>query len=846
MRAGTSDVGTLPEIPVPPLPLDRPRAETRAHRNPQSTVAEATLAPVAPERRNMTPSPTNSQGMRSRLFVKYVALFVGVVALALLANGASQIWFFFQEHRASLIRIQHEKAEAAAAKIDQFLNEIESQLGWTVQLPWRASTLPQRQTDAWRLFRQVPAITELTQLDPSGREQLRVSRLVAPDVLGSGTDYSKDPKFLEAVAHKIYYGPVYFRNNSEPYLTLALAGDRDAGVSIAEVNLKLIWDVVSQMKLGEHGQAYVVDGRGRLIAHPDISLVLSNLDLSHLAQVREALKTLTDGSATTLQTAKNLQGEEVLTVSSRIPSLDWLVFVELPTDEAYAPLRATVTRTGWLFLGALALAGLAGTLLARKMVVPIQALRAGAARIGSGDLGQRISIKTGDEIEQLAEQFNDMATRLQDSYSDLERKVESRTRELTQSVSELRALGEISQAVNSTLDLESVLTTIVANAVQLSSTDAGAIYVFEDTQDEFALSATYGMDAATVGALKKLRIRLDSPALAPAIARREPVQIPDLHDEPPDSVNRVILSAGYRGLLIAPLLRADRIVGMLIVRRKEPGLFPKATIEMLRTFADQSVLAIQNARLFSEIAQKSRQLETESRHKSQFLANMSHELRTPLNAILGYNQLMLNNIYGETNDRMRTVLARVQSNGKHLLGLINDVLDLSKIEAGQLTLTVSDYSMKQIVYSVSAAVEPLLAEKRLGFKVDIPADLPPGRGDGRRLTQVLLNLVSNAIKFTDAGVVSISVKPTDRDFTVAIRDTGPGIAAADQVRIFEEFQQADSSVTKKKGGSGLGLSIAKRIVNMHGGDLWVESDVGYGATFYFKIPISVDHREAKQ
>ncbi|MGE0034271.1 MAG: ATP-binding protein [Xanthobacteraceae bacterium] len=793
----------------------------------------------------MANTPIAPHDIRSRLFVKYVALFVGVVTIALLANGASQIWFFIEEHRASLIRIQREQAEAAAAKIDQFLSQIESQLGWTVQLPWTASTLEQRQTDAWRLFRQVPAITELRQLDPSGHEQLRVSRLVAPDVLGSGVDYSKDPKFREAVANKKYFGPVYFRNNSEPYLTLSLAGGRGAGVSLAEVNLKLIWDVISQIKIGERGQAYVVDARGRLIAHPDISLVLSNKDLTDLAQVRAALANLSDASEPTLETANDIRGQEVLTAHARVPSLDWLVFVEQPTGEAYAPLNHTVARTIWLFLGALGVAFLAGTFLARKMVVPIQALRAGAARIGSGDLGQRISIRTGDEIEQLAEQFNDMAIRLQDSYSDLEKKVESRTRELTQSVSELRALGEISQAVNSTLDLESVLTTIVTHAVQISKTDAGAIYVFEDVKDEFLLRTTYGMDPTTIATLKKLRIRIDNPALAAAIKKRQPVQVPDLRNVPPDPVTQAILCAGYRSLMVAPLLRPDRIVGMLVIRRKEPGLFSQATIDLLKTFADQSVLAIQNARLFSEIAQKSRQLEVESRHKSQFLANMSHELRTPLNAILGYNQLMLNNIYGETAGRMRTVLSRIQSNGKHLLGLINDVLDLSKIEAGQLTLTVSDYSVKQIVYSVSAAVEPLLADKKLAFKVELPPDLPTGRGDGRRITQVLLNLVSNAIKFTDEGEVTISASATGDGFTLAVRDTGPGIDPADQARIFEEFQQADNSATKRKGGSGLGLSIARRIVDMHGGRLWVESSVGSGATFFFTVPISVERQVAE-
>jgi signal transduction histidine kinase len=385
----------------------------------------------------------------------------------------------------------------------------------------------------------------------------------------------------------------------------------------------------------------------------------------------------------------------------------------------------------------------------------------------------------------------------------------------------------------------------VTHAVQISNTDAGAIYVFEDARDEFLLRTTYGMDPATIATLKKLRIRIDNPALAAAIKKRQPVQVPDLRNVPPDPVTQAILCAGYRSLMVAPLLRPDRIVGMLVIRRKEPGLFPQATIDLLKTFADQSVLAIQNARLFSEIAQKSRQLEVESRHKSQFLANMSHELRTPLNAILGYNQLMLNNIYGETAGRMRTVLSRIQSNGKHLLGLINDVLDLSKIEAGQLTLTVSDYSVKQIVYSVSAAVEPLLADKKLAYKVEVPPDLPAGRGDGRRITQVLLNLVSNAIKFTDEGEVTISVSATGDGFTLAVRDTGPGIDPADQARIFEEFQQADNSATKRKGGSGLGLSIARRIVDMHGGRLWVESSVGSGATFFFTVPISVERQVAE-
>ena len=257
------------------------------------------------------------------------------------------------------------------------------------------------------------------------------------------------------------------------------------------------------------------------------------------------------------------------------------------------------------------------------------------------------------------------------------------------------------------------------------------------------------------------------------------------------------------------------------------------------------MLAIENANLFHEIEEKSRQLQLASQHKSQFLANMSHELRTPLNAILGYTELILDNIYGDIPDKARATLDRVQSNGKHLLGLINDVLDLSKIEAGQLNLTLTDYSIKDVVYSVFSAVESLANNKKLALKVDLAPELPPAHGDERRLTQVLLNLVGNAIKFTDKGEVAIKASSANGSVTVAVQDTGPGISESDQAKIFEEFQQADSSTTKEKGGTGLGLAIAKRIVEMHGGRLWVESKVGQGSTFAFTVPVTVATQAAE-
>ena len=803
----------------------------------QSPISVADSAPQA------TPVPTRSRArLRIGLFLKYVVLFFAVVLVALITNGAFEVWFSYQEYKSSLIRIQREQAEAAAAKIGQFIREIEAQVGWTTQLPWSAGTVEARRFDGVRLLRQVPAITELSQLDATGHERLRVSRL-AMDVVpppGSEIDYSKDPKFTEAVAHKVYYGPVYFRRESEPYMTLSLAGTRrDAGVSVAEVNLKLIWDVVSQIKVGEHGHAYVVDSQGRLIAHPDISLVLRNTDLSQLAQVQAAQARARGAPADQVQEAEEVRGRRVLTAYAPVAPLGWFMFVELPIEEAYAPLYATLYRSFLLLLAGLLLALIAGLFLARKMVVPIQALRVGAARLGAGDLGQRISIKTGDELEGLADQFNDMAGKLQDSYADMENKVETRTQELAQSVGELRALGEVSQAVNSTIDLETVLNTIVTKAAQLAGTEAGAIYVYDEAQNEFRLRATYGMSEELITAMQDQHASI-SEAVSDLTAAREPNQVADLLDQPSAPVNAIMIKAGYRARLLVPLLAPDGPVGALVVRRREPGEFPKSTVDLLRTFAAQSVLAIQNARLFSEIGQKSQQLEVASQHKSQFLANMSHELRTPLNAVLGYTELILDSIYGEVPEKARTTLERIQSNGRHLLGLINDVLDLSKIEAGQLTLSLADYSIKGVVHNVYGAVESLATSKNLALKVELPKDLPPAHGDERRLTQVLLNLVGNAIKFTDTGEVAIRTSVANGSYTVAVHDTGLGIAEQDQGKIFEEFQQADSSITKQKGGTGLGLAIAKRIIEMHGGRLWVEFELGHGSTFAFTVPVNVE------
>ena len=547
--------------------------------------------------------------IRTRLFTKYVALFVSVVAIALSSNGVFEVFFYYREHKAALIRIQHEQAEAAAAKISQFIKEIESQLGWTTQLPWSAGSIEQRRFDALRLLRQVPAITELAQVDSTGKERLRVSRL-AMDVIDSGLDLSKDPKFSEAAAHKVYYGPVYFRRESEPYMTLSLAGARkDAGVSIAEVNLKLIWDVVSQIKVGEHGHAYVVGSGGRLIAHPDISLVLRNTDMSKLAQVRAAQAGRSDSDADLLQGAKNIQGQEVLTASAPIAPLGWTMFVELPVEEAYASLYAALQRLALVLAAASLFAVLAGIFLARRMVGPIQALRAGAERIGSGDFAQRISIRTGDELEGLANQFNDMGSRLQEPDADLEHKVEQRTSELTESLQQQTATADVLKVISrSAFDLKSVLTTLTESAKALCGASLGIICLRDG--DVMRLQAEFGCTPAFIDFMNANPIRPGRDTITGRVLLDgKPVHVSDVRLDPEYNFGYAPAIGDYKAVLAVPLMRDDAVEGVLLLGRPAPGPFSERQIELVQTFADEAVIAIENVRLFEQVQAKTRDLQ---------------------------------------------------------------------------------------------------------------------------------------------------------------------------------------------------------------------------------------------
>jgi GAF domain-containing protein len=416
----------------------------------------------------------------------------------------------------------------------------------------------------------------------------------------------------------------------------------------------------------------------------------------------------------------------------------------------------------------------------------------------------------------------------------------ARTTELGSSVAELKMLNDVAQAVSSTLDLRSVLSTILTSSLGMTWANAGAVFRYSRDERAFRLVEAVGWDEALLRSVRDLRLAESETAMGEAVARRTPVQLANTEQRASNPLRDLTLAAGYHSALIVPLLGAERIFGAIMLLRQEAGEFPAETVRLMQTLASQSVLAIQNARLFREIADKSEQLALASQHKSQFLANMSHELRTPLNAILGYAELLVDGIYGALPDRPKGVLERIQNNGKHLLALINDVLDLAKIEAGQLTLTLEDYALPEVVRSVVTATEPLATSKGLSFTATLQDNMPMGHGDARRLSQVLLNLVGNAIKFTDAGEVAISASSVNDQFVLSVSDTGAGIADADQDRIFGEFQQVDNTNTRNKGGTGLGLAISKRMVEMQGGTISVASVLGQGSTFRVVLPVHVD------
>jgi signal transduction histidine kinase len=422
--------------------------------------------------------------------------------------------------------------------------------------------------------------------------------------------------------------------------------------------------------------------------------------------------------------------------------------------------------------------------------------------------------------------------------------LEARTRELAHSVGELKALGEVGQAVSSTLDLETVLTRIAAHAVQLSGADGGTVYEFDESSERFELRGSHQIEKELIEALRANPIEMGGGTVGRAAASRVPIEVPDLQNEMDYTGTRLrplLRRLGYRSLVAVPLLREEKIMGGLSIFRRTPGSFAPEVVNLLQTFATQSVLAIQNARLFREIEDKSRQIEAANRHKSEFLANMSHELRTPLNAIIGFSEVLGERLFGELNEKQAEYTEDILSSGRHLLSLINEILDLSKVEAGRMELELATFDLPLAIDNARTFVRERATKHGITLDVAVDEHLGDFVGDERKIKQILLNLLSNAVKFTpEGGRIGIEARQADGAVEISVSDTGIGIAPEDQPRIFEEFRQVGSDYAHKGEGTGLGLTLAKKFVELHGGKIWVESEVGKGSKFTFTLPMNLE------
>ncbi len=508
-------------------------------------------------------------------------------------------------------------------------------------------------------------------------------------------------------------------------------------------------------------------------------------------------------------------------------------------DSVNASNRRSLILTTVFAVSAVVLAWLCGFVISWSIILPVREAQRFLGHVAAGNFGLGITVPNRDEFGALADSMNHMSQELR-RFDEEQRRAAA---ELARSVEELRALGEVGQAVSSTLDMDTVLLTIITHAVQLSRADAGTIYKYDEAAEVFEPRANYGLSEELIEAIRESRLRLGDGAVGTAAARRAAFQIADLEKDPTYRLRDILRRGDFHSVLAVPLLREERVIGGLVIRRRLAGEFPQSVVNLLQTFAAQSVLAIENARLFKEIQAKSTQLEAASQHKSQFLANMSHELRTPLNAIIGVTEMLQEDARDLKREDELEPLERVLRAAKHLLALINDILDLSKIEAGKMDIHLESFAIAPLIQDVVQTIGTMAAKNGNEVVVNCAADVGTMRADQTRIRQALLNLASNANKFTERGTVAISAKRTTEEgrewVTMAVTDTGIGLTSEQMGRLFQEFVQADASTTRKYGGTGLGLAISRRFCQMMGGDITVESEAGRGSTFTIRLPAEV-------
>jgi class 3 adenylate cyclase/HAMP domain-containing protein len=535
--------------------------------------------------------------LREGLFAKYVVALVGLVVFVLAVNGAIETWITYRGIKSSLNDGMSEKAEATAKRIQQSLSDLERQISWVTRAS--SDTRDRRRDDYAQLLRQVPQVSQLSLLNAQGREQLRMTRQTV--TLDSNADFSRDVRLTETLSRGTSFAPAYLRGE-RPFTSIALS-HADGSITIAEVDLDFLSEFLIDAQVGKVAFAYVTDARGDVLAASSTGPEVGK-NLSKLPQVQAVSKPGGVAPASGTDT----KGNAVLTTSSLVPKLGWHVFFEQETAQALTPIRDQLVRIALLIGLGLVVAIIAGIIMARRMLVPITALQAGARRLGAGDFGHRIEVKTSDELEELAHQFNGMAGQLAETYSNLEAKVNERTRDLAQSINELKVLEEVGRAVASSLDLNAVLPTVAARALEITHADAVLIYGYDAGNHQFNLTESIGIDKSAEGGHRA--IDADHSSLGEAATTGEPIAIPQLGETPEHPLRDVALEAGFNSVLVVPLVDQTGILGSLVVLRQNAGEFSANLIGLMKTFAHQAVLAMRNARLFTEVDHKSRELQT--------------------------------------------------------------------------------------------------------------------------------------------------------------------------------------------------------------------------------------------
>ncbi len=762
--------------------------------------------------------------MQNSLRTRLIIYFIGLAIVPLVIVGIVLAYRAYTTQVAQALTVQSQVAQRVASEVESFIRERENELRLLTDVRGLSELTQAEQRSLMSgLLSSANLYDDLVLLNAEGQEEIVVSRLsvVSGDALVNRTGVAEFEIPRESGA--TYFSSVTFvEQTGEPNMIVSVplfdlqTGDF-RGVLVANLRFKPIWDLMAQTRVTENGTVYMVDAEHRVIAHPNPSIVLQETGVS--LPDKDEFTTGLDGTEVALAYVPISLNEQIFEVVA-----------EQPRSEALALAQSSVVITVSAMLVSIIISGLLGVLAAAQITHPINQLATTAQTISAGDLSQKAIVSTKDEIGELAVAFNHMAEQLHDSIQNLERRVTAKTRDL-------KLAGQVSRQLTTVLDLDELLPQLVEQTRAAFDLYFVSVFLYQPETQRLGMVAGTG-EAGQNTLVTGIGYHLDArPSLVAKAGReRHSVIINDVSREEAHAANPYLPNT--RSEAVLPMIVRDELIGVLGLQSDQLERFGADDMEIFTTLAEQIAIAIKNAQLYEDQIGLAEELRQADQTKSQFLASMSHELRTPLNAIMNFTEMIALEMMGPINNEQKELLDQSLDSAKHLLNLINDILDISKIQAGKLTLFIEeDVNIYAELKTVLGMVEPLLSQKQtpLNLVQDVDDDLPLLTGDKRRVRQILLNLVSNAVKFTDEGTVTLGIKNHEDHILIAVIDNGPGITSDMQTLIFEPFIQTKDGI-KHADGTGLGLPITKSLVVAHGGRIWLESVPGEGAAFYVALP----------